>query len=109
MGISELTSLGQGQFLVLERDNQSGPDAAIKRLYQIDLSEAKAEMTVSKTLVRDLMADLQQPAGLVVEKIEGVAVTTRGDVYLVNDNDGVDDAPGETQFINLGTAEELFE
>jgi hypothetical protein len=31
-----------------------------------------------------------------------------GRVYLVIDNDGVDDAPGETQFITLGTAAELF-
>jgi hypothetical protein len=27
-----------------------------------------------------------------------------GTVYVVTDNDGVDDSPGETQFLNLGKA-----
>ena len=37
-----------------------------------------------------------------------MAVGADGQVYLVTDNDGVKGAPGETQFQNLGTAEDVF-
>ena len=102
VGLSDITAIGSGKFLVLERDNQSGFDAAIKRIYEIDLTSVVAGSTVTKTLVRDLMADLKKPKGMVPEKIEGLAVTSEGDVYIVNDNDGVDDNSGETQLMNLG-------
>lgn len=102
VGLSDITSLGEGQFLVLERDNKGGPDAAIKRLYTIDLSSAADDTTVTKTLVRDLMPDLAATGALTYEKIEGTAVTSEGNVYIINDNDGVDDNSGETQLINLG-------
>ena len=46
--------------------------------------------------------------GWISDKVEGLAVTLDGTVYAVIDNDGVDDAPGETQFLNLGTAADLF-
>ena len=45
--------------------------------------------------------------GWISHKVEGLAVTVNGTVYAVIDN-GVDDATGETQFLMLGTAEELF-
>ena len=102
VGLSDITSLGGGEFLIVERDNQGGPDAAIKRLYQVNLSNIVEGETVSKTLVRDLIDDLAAPGGLIYEKIEGSAVTRRGDVFIINDNDGVDDNSGETQLINLG-------
>ena len=102
VGLSDITSLGNGEFLVVERDNQGGPDAAIKRLYQIDVTGLVAGSVVSKTLVRDLMGDLSATGGLTMEKVEGSAVMNNGDVYIINDNDGVDDNSGETQLINLG-------
>lgn len=102
VGLSDITSMGDGRFLVLERDNQGGPDASIKRLYLINLDGVAADSTVTKTLVRDLMADLSSFGGLTAEKIEGSALTSNGDVYIINDNDGVDDNSGETQLINLG-------
>lgn len=102
VGLSDITALGNGEFLVVERDNQGGPDAAIKRLYKFDVTGLAADAVVTKTLVRDLMADLAAPAGLTYEKVEGLAVTRMGDVLIVNDNDGVDDNSGETQLLNLG-------
>jgi len=102
VGLSDLTSLGDGRFLVLERDNQGGPDAAIKRLYSIDVTGLAADSLVSKTLVRDLMPDLIATGGPVPEKIEGSAFTLDRKVYIVNDNDGVDDNSGETELLNLG-------
>ncbi len=102
VGLSDISSMGNGEFLVLERDNKGGPDAAIKRLYTIDLSTVINGATITKTLVRDIMSDLQAPGGLIYEKVEGSAVMANGDVYIINDNDGVDDNSGETQLINLG-------
>lgn len=102
VGLSDITALGNNQFLVVERDNMAGADARIKKLYKIDLSGLADGATVTKTLVRDLMADLKAPGGNVLEKVEGSAVLPNGDVYIVTDNDGVDGGNGETQFINLG-------
>lgn len=102
VGLSDITSLGNGEFLVVERDNQGGPDAAIKRLYTFDTTGLIDGDTVTKVLVRDLMPDLMAPGGLVPEKIEGSAVSANGDVWIINDNDGVDDNSGETRLINLG-------
>lgn len=102
VGLSDLTAIGGGQFLVLERDNQGGPDAAIKRIYQIDVTGLSDGDTVTKTLVRDILPDLLSTGGLAVEKVEGMARTISGDVYINNDNDGVDDNSGETRLVNLG-------
>ncbi|MBR9910951.1 MAG: esterase-like activity of phytase family protein [Gammaproteobacteria bacterium] len=102
VGLSEITALGNGEFMVVERDNQAGPDAAIKRLYTFDTTGLEDGAVVTKTLLEDLMDDLQAPGGLVLEKIEGAAVLPDGDVLIVNDNDGVDASNGETQLINLG-------
>jgi hypothetical protein len=62
---------------------------------------------LTKRLVRDLLPDLAEPRGWVQEKVEGVAVTAGGDVYIVTDNDGVDENTGETQFIRLGSRRRL--
>ena len=102
VGLSDITSLGDGTFLIVERDNQGGPDAAIKKLFTVDLSSVSDGDSVTKTLVRDLMPDLAATGGLTVEKVEGSAVTPAGNVWIVNDNDGVDDNSGETQLLNLG-------
>lgn len=102
VGLSEITSLGNGEFMLVERDNQGGPDAAIKRLYKIDLNNRAEGSVIRKTLVKDLMGDLAKKGGLVPEKIEGAALLPFGDVFIINDNDGVDDNSGETQLINLG-------
>jgi len=106
-GLSDLASLGDGRFLVLERDNQSGPDAAIKRVYRVNLATATADSTISKTLVRNLIPDLKATGGMVPEKVEGLTVTTSGEVWINNDNDGVDDNSGENQLIHIGNMADL--
>ena len=60
---------------------------------------------VSKEEVRDLVPDLQAWNGYVVDKIEGLAITQDGTIYVSTDNDGVDDSSGETFFWSIGTAE----
>lgn len=107
VGLSEITALGNGEFAIVERDNQANTDARIKKVYKIDVddvtfkAEGMAFDTLSKSLVRDLMPDLQATGGLVLEKIEGLAVTSKGDMLFNNDNDGVDDSSGETQLIRV--------
>ncbi len=102
VGLSDITALGSGKFMLVERDNQGGPDARIKRLYRINLTGVADGATLAKTLVRDVLNDLKTPGGQVPEKIEGLARLANGDVFIVNDNDGVDDNSGEVQLINLG-------
>tara|TARA_R110001599_G_scaffold103352_5_gene262909 strand:- start:27653 stop:30130 length:2478 start_codon:yes stop_codon:yes gene_type:complete len=102
VGLSEISSIGNGEFLVIERDNQGGPDAVIKRLYKFDAIGLADGALVSKKLVRDVMPDMLVTGGLITEKIEGIAIMKNGDVLMVNDNDGVDDSNGETQLLNLG-------
>ena len=104
VGLSDIASLGNGEFLMLERDNQGTADAAIKRLYRFDINGLVEGNTVTKTLVRDLISegDLTATGGAINEKIEGLAVMLNNSVYIVNDNDGVDGSNGETQLINLG-------
>ncbi|KAG7367779.1 alkaline phosphatase-like protein [Nitzschia inconspicua] len=121
VGLSDISPLGDGKFLVLERDDQSGPDAAIKKLYSIDLGdfsmgvaeEGGAEIakqltpedipTIEKTLVLDLIPVVEAATNAKsMEKFEGLAVTASGITYINNDNDGVEDNSGEQLLLNLG-------
>merc|ERR1712060_513459 len=100
VGLSDITPLGGMQFAVLERDNQGGPDAAIKKVYTISLSAIAAGDTLTKTERKDLVPFLAQTAGLTYEKVEGLAFCG-GIFYVVNDNDGVDDNSGEQQLLSF--------
>jgi hypothetical protein len=109
VGLSEIVALGDDNFAVIERDNQGGPDASIKKIYQFSVEGVEPKPqgekfpVLSKTFVRDLIPDLTADNGLVLEKVEGLMVTAKGDAFIVTDNDGVDDSSGETQLINLGS------
>lgn len=113
VGLSEIVALDENELLVLERDNQSGPDARIKRLYTVRLdghspqSQGSALPVLKKTLARDLIRDLASSNGWLQEKVEGVTVARDGSVYIVTDNDGVEDNTGETQFMKLGKRQTL--
>ncbi|MGJ3262870.1 MAG: esterase-like activity of phytase family protein [Salinarimonas sp.] len=107
MGLSEITAHGDFVYIV-ERDNQIGANAVVKRLYRVPL----AQMTpaplggelpmVEKELVRDFIPDLAQWNGYVVDKVEGFAIDAAGTGFVVTDNDGVDDSSGETFFWSIG-------
>lgn len=108
VGLSEVTA-HEGKLYIVERDNQIGNAARIKRLYAVELeglepAELGGELpVVEKTLVRDLLPDMKAATnGYVVDKIEGFAIDRAGTAYFVTDNDGVDDSSGETIFVNLG-------
>lgn len=109
IGLSDLANLGHGRLAVIERDNQAGAKAKIKRLYRFGIDDAAfrppgvSPGVLDKTLVLDLMPAMRAPGGVVLEKVEGLAVIG-DDALVVTDNDGVANAYGETQFMRLDTA-----
>ena len=104
VGLSEITLLADGRLAVIERDNQLGSDARIKRIYVVDPAAvrfAPAGTTlpvVAKTLLADVRELLDDASISVPDKLEGLAVTADGRAYLVTDNDGVEENYGETVF-----------
>ena len=107
VGLSDLVAYGD-YFYVIERDNQIGANAKIKKIYRIPASEMVpaplgSELpVVSKEEVRDLIPDLKSFGGYVVDKVEGLAITKDGEMFVSTDNDGVDDSSGETFFWSIG-------
>jgi phytase-like protein len=103
-GLSELVAVDHDTFAVIERDNQRGPAASIKKVYRFDVPRGPwtGRPVVRKRLVEDLLPALRADHGWVQDKVEGLAVTGDGQAYAVTDNDAVDDATGETVFLRLG-------
>lgn len=108
-GLSEIVAHGDHVYII-ERDNQIGANAAQKKIYRVALSEMVPGAlggtlpVVTKELVRDLVPDLTATGGYVLDKVEGLAIDAAGEMFIVTDNDGVDDHNGETQFLKLGSA-----
>ena len=103
VGLSELTIRGDHAYLI-ERDNLIGTKARLKVLTRVPLSELKSAPlggelpVVTKETVADFLPMLQAGHGYVLDKIEGFAFDASGKAFAVTDNDGVDDASGETLF-----------
>ncbi|MBF6353185.1 esterase-like activity of phytase family protein [Nocardia higoensis] len=111
IGLSEI-AVHDGGLLILERDKLNGPDARLKAVYRVEIpaeagvrAAGEAPKVLPKKLVRDLLPDLRATNGFVQEKVEGLTVGGNGNLYVVTDNDGLDDANGETVFLDLGPAE----
>ncbi|MBD9526005.1 esterase-like activity of phytase family protein [Paracoccus sp. PAR01] len=101
VGLSELT-IHDGDIYLVERDNLIGQAAKLKQVTKVALDGLSPAALggdlplVEKQVVRDLIPDLKQWNGYVQDKVEGMAITADGLVWTVTDNDGVDDASGET-------------
>jgi hypothetical protein len=121
IGLSELTALPDGTFAVIERDKGWGPstgfNAELKALFRVDLAgaefrafdDASGLVTIGKSLVANLLPQIAARSIWTAEKLEGFAVAADGRTYAVTDNDGVDDATGETVFLRLGHIERLLD
>lgn len=111
MGLSEITVVGD-RLAVIERDKLNGPAARVKRIYTVDLPKSAvpsgALRILPKRLAHDVLPDLRATNGWTQEKLEGLTVGGDGRVYAVTDNDALDDATGETVFLDLGTARQVF-
>ena len=107
VGLSEVTAYN-GDLYIIERDNQIGENAEIKRLYKVAGSELKPKSlgsklpVVKKTLAHDFMPELMSLNGVTQDKIEGFTVDAEGIGYAITDNDGVDGSSGETLFFSIG-------
>ncbi|MBC8131311.1 MAG: esterase-like activity of phytase family protein [Rhizobiaceae bacterium] len=110
IGLSEIALHGDNVYIV-ERDNQIGAAAKLKKIYRVPVSDLKPAAlggelpVVTKTEVRDLMPDLAKLGGYTVDKVEGFTIDKDGTGYVVTDNDGVDDSSGETLFFGIGKVE----
>lgn len=94
--IGDLTPVNATQYLVLERDNGSGPAARTKRVYLVSLSEKNPDGTLKKTLVADLL-NVRDPQGLAPSTqggvfrfpfvtIENIIVLDATTLLIANDN-----------------------
>jgi Esterase-like activity of phytase len=114
VGLSEITHLDGDRFALIERDNQPGSYAAIKTITVVDLGGVEpaawgADLPlVEKTTAIDLLPAMQASRGWISDKAEGFAITTDGRVFAVTDNDGVNDASGETLLLQLGDKAAAF-
>ena len=108
VGLSEITDAGDGTFLLIERDNRTGDFAELKTVVSVSLEDLLAGVDADDKSVLDIQPALEKSKGWITDKPEGLAVTDRGWVYLITDNDGVDDWSGETWFLKLGRINRLF-
>ena len=99
IGLSEIvlagrTRTGEDVYAVIERDNQLAVNGQIKRVYSFTVeglvpdatpvsSTSIADSAVTKRLLRDV-----HPQFAPYEKVEGLAITWAGDLWVVLDNDG---------------------
>jgi hypothetical protein len=118
IGLSELTLLPDGSFAVIERDKGWGPstgfNAELKAVFGVELETANflpyqqgvengGLVGIDKWPLYDLLPTMEAISVWTAEKLEGLAVAADGDIYAVTDNDGVDEATGETLFFQVGT------
>ncbi|WP_340539665.1 esterase-like activity of phytase family protein [Nocardioides sp. GXZ039] len=110
IGLSEVTMVDADTVAVVERDKLAGTRARIKRIYTVDLpAGAPGRLTpVSKRLALDLLPAMAARRGWTQEKLEGLGISSGGQVFAVTDNDGLKDATGETQLFHLGALKSVF-
>ncbi|HMN96135.1 MAG TPA: esterase-like activity of phytase family protein [Phycisphaerales bacterium] len=109
VGVSEVTALGGGRFATVERDDQALSDARVKTVQEYAIEgirfeplEAATLPIVRKLLRRDLIAAGDFDAGVVLEKIESLAVLPSGRALVITDNGGIGNTSGETRMMDLG-------
>lgn len=101
-GLSEILSIGDNQFLVVERDKGIGVGSKLKKLYAFTLDGVRPDRdgkpdrsdTVRKVLSANILRDF-----FPLEKVEGLALTRRGYLWVGLDNDG---GEVESRLINKG-------
>ncbi|MEV0893009.1 esterase-like activity of phytase family protein [Promicromonospora sp. NPDC050262] len=112
VGLSEVTVVDRDTLAVIERDKLNGPAAQLKAVYTVDLPKRDPRPgtvpVLRKRLAIDVLPALRATNGWTQEKLEGLTIGGDGRVYAVTDNDGVQDATGETVFLDLGSARKIF-
>ena len=92
--IGDLATVNDTEYLVIERDQASGADAKLKKIYRIDLTRLGADGTFVKTEVADLL-NIRDPQNLAgfgstfrfpFVTIEDVLVLDANTILVANDN-----------------------
>ncbi len=93
--IGDFTPINDTEFLVIERDNNQGEEAEIKKIFKIDISQVDEDGYVEKELVVDLL-DIADPNDLNGDgsttfdfpfvTIEDVVVVDENTILVANDN-----------------------
>lgn len=94
VALSEIISIGPDDYAVIERDNHISRAARIKRVYAFTLDGLNDGGIIAKSLWVDAL-DAFAP----FEKIEGLAYTPSGDLWVGLDNDG---GELESRMVNFG-------
>lgn len=100
--IGDFTSLGDGRFLAIERDNEQGEGAKFKKVFLVDLGETDSEGFFVKEEVLDLLSirdpdciseparegdiGIGDPFSFPFQTIESVLPLGEGRLLLLNDN-----------------------
>ncbi|MFB2833897.1 esterase-like activity of phytase family protein [Floridanema evergladense] len=113
--IGDFTVINENEYLVIERDQNQGDAARLKKIYKIDLSRKDANGYVAKEEVADLL-NIQDPNDLNRDgsrtfrfpfvTIEDVLVVDRNTILVANDNNyrggaGRPPAPDQNEFLLL--------
>ena len=103
VNLAAISVTPSGEFRLIESDSEAGFDAAVKRIYGADLAGAAVNLTLSKTLIRDLLleGDIPVDGGVVFDNMQAMTVLSDGRIFLVNDNDGTRNNVGETRLIEI--------
>ncbi|GAC07295.1 hypothetical protein GAGA_4470 [Paraglaciecola agarilytica NO2] len=113
--IGDMVALGNGKYMLIERDSLFGENAKLKRIYQIDLKETDSEGVLDKSLLVDLL-DIPDPHyiapssssgifSLPFDSIEGLAVLDKYtiavsvDTNFPNQNARGGVAPDDTEIV----------
>jgi hypothetical protein len=109
IGLSEVTVGPRDTLVLIERDNRTGDWTGLKSLVRVSLDALEdGIVTADEKTVYDFIPAMLATNGWISDKPEGTAIMRDGQVFLVSDNDGVDDWSGETSFLNLGNVSGLF-
>ena len=107
VGLSEIVAHEDFMYFI-ERDNQHDALAVTKIITRVPMSAMDGMVALGETpavlepeLVVDLMPYLTSTGGYVLDKVEGLAISSDGTMWVSTDNDGVDDHSGETMFFQI--------
>ena len=100
IGLSEIMSIGPDEYAVIERDKELGGKSKVKKIYAFSLAVLENGDTIIKTEKADILSFFSP-----YEKVEGLAMTPNGDVWVGLDNDG---GEVESRLVNIGRLPDPF-
>lgn len=100
IGLSEIMTIDRDEYAVIERDKKLGSKSKVKKIYTFSLAGLDNNDQIIKTELTDILAAFSP-----YEKVEGLAMTPDGDIWVGLDNDG---GECESRLVNIGRLSDLF-